>query len=414
MLISNNSSLLSPKTLEDGNFIEREYFERNIFLSSFVYDNDFEGKRFTRFMQKTESKLYQFMIEKIPVPELDEFTDIYAMLKDCICTYIYNAHTNTEPIKKGSFLKIFWNYVIDLSDIYALPEEIIEEVTLGKENIQGYELPLTEIIMEELKEAAKYYIMLHSISGKITKEIYMKCVPTTAKDCMFIIQICLNRVMLDVERCLRSFLSTFARDMIHNNTIQKNNAIIQKQETEIEKLKKQLDIKDAQIHTINQKKEELEKKLLSADYKKDYTALYHEKEAIAKKCSQMEEKYQKLKEEINSQQKEVPKIDTPKRKLNKKLKYLFVVNSDIYLAKTIQEVFPNSTIKIKNITTQIIQGMDAVVFITGNIKHSDYYKTRNICKNSNVPYVHSCKLNIEQIITDMEQALKEERFYYDD
>lgn len=344
-----------------GNIMPMSFFVQKVFMESFVYNAKFEGKRFQRFVKKSLDNMCDFIIENFCMKEKES---PYEFVFDFIAAFL-------DGVLPRRVQNLIWSCSCD---------EYIETTDLEK------------IIKEQFKETCKYQIMLNQASRDVGEENYMKCVPETPLELMFFFQTWLNRTLICIRR--------------HEYPYKEKD--FEELKTENKKLKKEKEEQERsakmQIKILKDRIKQTEEKDADSDLRKKYAKLYHEKQQLERKYEQLKQAKEEKKEE---EKKEVKKED---KELRKDLKYMFVVNSDIYLANNIREQFPNAVMKVKGF--EQVKGVDAVVFVTGNITHEMYTHAKRYCQKLNIPMVHSARLNMEQIIKDMENGLKnEEKFW---
>lgn len=169
-----------------------------------------------------------------------------------------------------------------------------------------------------------------------------------------------------------------------------------------------LSVLESKLEAEQKKNEALEDKL------RDIGNEHHqEKIAMQKRYDKLNDKYNDLQKFADELQSDIAEEDTNEiaatydvDSVDMDGKYAFVVAGDVRIQQTLKELFPNC--QIVNTTTYDTRNrnLDAVVFLTGCIKHKLYTGLKGQCIKYDIPWAHCSSSNINNIKIAILKALE--------
>lgn len=381
------------------------------YRNSFVYDENFEGKRFNKYVQKTKDYIYENYL-KIVYPLEDEngisfVHNFDEQIINFFCTY-YLTDTFEEHENTGyhSIFNCFNEYAVPDFDSTAIDGDFLEKFLMSayKNEIKNETYSLGYIIESETRLACKEHIRRIVLkSDNIDETNYFLTLPQSVEDAILILDDILNRVKIDIEKLCKSqivneaiksqtegfFKGSIERLQKENNSlnqeIEKLNNIIQTKENDIKNL-------NTKLSTINEKNNEYIDILLS-----NIRKLERQNTKIKGKYERLLDKYKALKENsINDVEDIENDIVQEFNELDLNGKYLFIAYNDITFQNTILQTFTNATFSDTNANINS-SSTDMVIVLTAHIDHSVYYGIKEQCKTKNIPLIHCNFSNVELI-----------------
>lgn len=404
----NNINKLTPNPdfLKDLEKIKPKVSPIVLYDKSFVFDDNFEDKRFFRYVDKVKQFIFnelktsygKKMTEedknsKIPAINLTEFIiDFFAgyyMLED---DFIHN--------KKTIYSNIHNYYIENNSDTDELLE--LKDNFFSQKKISLLE----DMIEYETKSACKQFIRLKSAElGNIDKSNYFLTQPKTTIEALTIFKMIIDWVYIDLERFFIDNNKVSSNDCKDIN-LNEYKSKIEELEKQIEEERKNSSDKSFKIKYLEEKIEKRENKE-NSDLQRvieNNFELQRKFDKLTRKYNSLAEKYNTLKEQFDEENIEIVEKEVSLIELNPYGKYLFVLSEESSFMDVIVDAFPNVEFcfENKNISKK---GYDMVVCITSHIDHSTYLGIKAQCKTNNIPFVHCKHSNIPLIRQLMSERL---------
>ena len=368
----------------------KEYF------CSYIYQ--VSEKRINRYKKKAESECVNFLYEKFP--DIKKFNlPFYEILIYLILIKLFDSEKDNYA---EDFFKIIHDYYLLDKSLKKNKESLlaIEESLYKDTNI----LKLADFHFEN---ACKRFIARRSYSKDYNESNFMQCLPIEEEDCLSLIEDCLNGFWVDASHYLKGIISVEDdtnhpfRDQISSlenqiKKLEKDNSVLLKKNNEycmqIQFLKKDIE----QIRNYSDNK-----------YEKIISELKRENENYKKKLKTFTKKESISSEEPLPEEKILEKPIPAAMELDTSLNYIFITDPEYRSSKRIEQTFPNSLITKETISYAQTKNVTAVIFLTKNLKHSDYYKSKDFCIDHDIPYIHCVPVNVDSIKEKMLHDLKD-------
>lgn len=267
---------------------------------------------------------------------------------------------------------------------------------------------LLKMIDYEINRACKLQIIRKGIrfyeqdDKEIDESNYQLTLVNTDDDAFSMLSDILSSVIINIQAMIASPESSISFKVSETKTFQK---LKEKHENlKAENLK----LKENEQNLISENKR-LNLQIFSFEISKEKRndSLIERNEILSRQVSLLEKKYQSLMEDYNRQKEKLKELQTDEtvnqiqeksiiKEIDVNAKYVFVVDKAINLSKRLLDEFPNATI-IDDTTGINVYSADLVISITKNIDHSTYYAVKNVCKASNIPFIHCLSKNIDLI-----------------
>jgi len=367
------------------------------YLHSFAMDENFKGKRFSRFVTKAKLDLFEYVKKNTPA-----FHKIYhhgpfkiTNIDDYIfANIVIYVHSLNENYKK----------MTSLLHLFHLPE--IPSVLIAKKDLEElkdvfiHESVIYKMIHYELENTYQEHIAYLSAKNSNINEInYVReLLPFSDPDQLKILNEAFYKIIVSFEHLIlinedykgdnnEELLQTTQQMydyMFQNEKLEEKN---EEQNQLIEKLKKDLQKKNEETRLlVKRNTEELRKE--NYELLKNNEEL---KEKLKKQTSQ--EISTTIEEEIIEKKCDSDSI------LNKDIddyQLLFIISDRCTFLKELQKAFPTARITFKNYENSISKS-DYVVVFTNYVNHTTYYHVKEICKQTNTNLLHCRNSNIERI-----------------
>lgn len=363
------------------------------YLHSFAMDEDFKGKRFSRFVTKAKLDLFEYVKDNTP-----SFDKIYhngpfkiTNIDDyLLANMVIYVHSLNEDYKKMKVL-------LHLFNLPEVPSILIAKKDLEEvKDIFAQGSVIYKMIHHELENVYQEYIAYLSAKNPTINEVnYIReLLPLSDPDQLKILNEAFYKIIVSFEHLIlinedykgdngEELLDVTKQmfDTMHENEKLEEKLIEQKQL--IEKLKEDL-----------QKKNEKARLLV----KRNTEELRKENYELLKDNEELKEKLKKqTSEEIAiTEEKEEERIITTSNKDINDYQLLFIISDRCTFLKELQKAFPTARITFKNYENSIPKS-DYVIVFTNYVNHTTYYHVKEICKQTNTNLLHCGNSNIERI-----------------
>lgn len=378
---------------------------------SFIYDDDFRGKRFSRYVEKTKSYIFENYAKKYYLKIISDFKIVnlndfvikifhlyYAYLKNNFFENDENE-SNNKSIESEGILRAFHKYTLIDFDLGIDRRNLLEKFLTYpylKKGMKGFSL--NYFIDEEIKNACADFIRKKSLSNKnLDKSNYFLTLPDSDIDAIYIFEDVINRVNVDVSRFIRSEITSWYNEASRDEVLKGLHEELDEEKDYTCELEEELKKKNKECLILKEKLGKIEiieeeKRRIIND---DYWSLEKQHLKLKEKYNNLLSKYSTLKDtaKIDSQneQAELQFIDVDVNK-----RYLFIAYDDITFKDNILNVFKNSFFSDKNFNIDS-NSVDIVIVLTTHIDHSTYYSVKEQCKTKNIPFLHSSFNNVDLI-----------------
>lgn len=371
------------------------------YLHSFAMDEDFKGKRFSRFVTKAKLDLFKYVKDNTP-----SFDKIYhngpfkiTNIDDyLLANMVIYVHSLNEDYKK---MKV-------LLHLFHLPE--IPSILIAKKDLEEVKDVFAQgpviykMIHHELENIYQEYIAYLSAKDPNINEVnYVReLLPLSDSDQLKILNEAFYKIIVSFEHLIlinedykgdngEELLDVTKQmfDTIHEN--EKLEEKLTEQKIIIEKLKNDLQKKNEETRLlIKRNTEELRKE--NYELLKNNEELREElREKLKKQTSQ--EISMTIEEEII--EKECDSDITVNKEIND-YQLLFIISDRCTFLNELQNAFPTAKITFKNYENSIPKS-DYVVIFTNYVNHTTYYHVKEICKQTNTNLLHCGNSNIEKV-----------------
>ena len=365
------------------------------YLFSYIYE--VPEKRINRYKKKAEVECLHYLYESLP--GINKNLSLYQILIELITTAI--LHPDDDSCV---------SYLFKMVHDYYISDDFLErnhETLLAMGDIFKEDANYIKLAEFHFENACKRFIARRSCSDNYNLSNFMQCLPKQDEDFLSILEDCLNGLWIDILRCLKDTLST-----------QKNNThSFMSQLSAMEEKNKELQDQNAALYKKNDEyctqirylKKDIEQMRNYSDnkYKNIIAELKRENDSYKKKIEAFSKKENPHTEEIIPKEKEE---DTPypeDMEVDTSLNYIFITDPEYRSSKRIEQTFPNSLITKETISYAQTKNVTAVIFLTKNLKHSYYYKSKDFCVDHNIPYIHCVSVNVDSIKEKMLHDLKD-------
>lgn len=384
-----------------SNFEVMQDKDRSVFYkytNSFTESPSFSQKRFSRYVEKVADVLLEYCRKLFPNQKIYNLNEWYI---DTLNYYFrVKLFGKSETNYNYDFIKLIDTYAVSFYIYY----------TNTRDNLMNYlsdayskiDMSINEIITVELDNACKKYLNRKAITdGELNEANYItRAIPETPMEKLDLLEDILNRCVISIEHITSSDLSVSTIEIVKDGAVQKAKKELSAKNTQIENLTKEMDLLRFQAKTEKKQKESAIQTLGSANIQK--------KQAVSPSYHQKVKRDIKAKKDTNKrsevfQHKLLEGTETVKETERKELpqlcdfgNYVFVVNSDLRLAKRIKSEFPKSHIisgskKIK------LENVDMVIAMTRSISHAWYYGIKKQCKTKGILFVHCPSTNMDEL-----------------
>ena len=378
---------------------KKQYKIIDDYIDSFAYG--ISNKRLNRFVSKAAPPCENFINEVFPRAD-GKKPPLYVSLLDLIGYAVVYHNEEKTPL---DFSRIINEYAVE-------DEEFFEDVEyFFPDDEELFMQPrFMEIAEKEFKMACRRYIRNKALSGRINDSNFMNCVPQKTEDILQLLTEVINGLWISITNELKYwFLECISDDCEEDESFFDTEQEIKDLKQEINAIKKEKENLENQIRFLKVEKETIRNTLFQKNIK--------DKEELVKERDFYKKKYESLlssnkekpieKTIINEEKQQIILPAENDEELDLTKHYVFVTGPHYLYAKKIENEFPNSVLTTIRVERAQVIGADAVVFLTKNLKHSDYYKAKDICKDNNIPYVHTACINIDEIKKVMFDAFKE-------
>lgn len=363
------------------------------YLHSFAMDENFKGKRFSRFVTKSKLDLFKYVKDNTPA-----FDKIYhngpfkiANIDDyLLANMVIYVHSLNENYKKMKVL-------LHLFNLPEVPSILIAKKDLEEvKDIFAQGSVIYKMIHHELENVYQEYISYLSAKNPTINEVnYIReLLPLSDPDQLKILNEAFYKIIVSFEH-----LILINEDYKGDNGEELLDVTKQMFDTmhENEKLEEK---NEEQKQLIEKLKEDLQKKNEEARLlvKRNTEELRKENYELLKDNEELREKLKKQTSQeitITEEQKEERMITTFEKDIND-YQLLFIISDRCTFLKELQKAFPTARITFKNYENSIPKS-DYVVVFTNYVNHTTYYHVKEICKQTNTNLLHCGNSNIEKI-----------------
>lgn len=377
--------------IPDISLMECEYRD------SFVFDEDFTGKRFQRYVNKIKNFIYDKYINIV-------YEDIANTLSsknlvEFIIEFFQNYYLTDyeDDDMDGMLFDCFYEYC------HPTEKDDLDEQSLFNYLLMPHmDAPLSfeDIINKEIEKVCKDYIRFRCIEMKeVDESNYFQTLPENPGYAMVLFDRIVNYIKIDIDNFCSQKRAKEMRKILKQKTVKtladENNELsdrIEELEKEVVENKKTINILNSKLKHSSLPKKSNEIQLLSEQNE----ALVRQNDKLKEKYNQLLNKYEALKEKNKEKITEREKQEEELKELNKDGKYLFISYEDVTFKRAVLDEFPNSDFCDSNININA-SSVDLVVVLTEHINHSTYYAIKEQCKQKNIPLVHCRFSNLELI-----------------
>lgn len=363
------------------------------YLHSFAMDEDFKGKRFSRFVTKAKLDLFEYVKDNTP-----SFDKIYhngpfkiTNIDDyLLANMVIYVHSLNEDYKKMKVL-------LHLFNLPEVPSILIAKKDLEEvKDIFAQGSVIYKMIHHELENVYQEYIAYLSAKNPTINEVnYIReLLPLSDPDQLKILNEAFYKIIVSFEHLIlinedykgdngEELLDVTKQmfDTMHENEKLEEKLIEQKQL--IEKLKEDLQKKNEKARLLVKRNTE--------ELRKENYELLKDNEELREKL-----KKQTSEEIVITEEKEEEQIITSSYKDINDYQLLFIISDRCTFLKELQKAFPTARITFKNYENSIPKS-DYVIVFTNYVNHTTYYHVKEICKQTNTNLLHCGNSNIERI-----------------
>lgn len=376
------------------------------FFESFVYNDDFTGKRFNRYVEKTK----EYIFDKVSTifPDMNEENETCKEMRnfnDFVTEFLYSYYFYPKETKEAysTFSHIIHEYKLLPAQITNKEKlDYLETFFMMPNEVDDNDYTIYDFIEYETRIACREFIKERAMKmDHVDSSNYFLTLVDNTNDALMILTDVLNWVHIDLQEMLSKKVDNKgeASSNVDSKAVDILNEQIKDMTSVLDALKKELEVKDKKINELSDKlsKKEKEVKELAGEHIEYNNALERENSKLKGKYNDLLGKYNDLKQKaeskdneeiIEAQEKEIKELD-----LNGN--YLFIISNAATFKGKIQETFPNAN--FSNNSNINVNNVDMVVIITTHVDHSTYYRVKDICKTNNVPVIHCKFSNIELI-----------------
>ena len=384
------------KALDTMNNMDENY------LHSFAMDDDFKGKRFSRFVTRAKLDLFEYV--KNNTPSFDriyhngpfKMTNIDDYLLANIVIYIHSLNEEYEKMK----------VLLHLFNLPEVPSVLISKKDLEEvKDVFAQGPVLYKMINQELENTYQEHIAYLSAKNSNINEInYIReLLPLSDPDQLKILNEAFYKIIVSFEHLIlinEDYKGDNGEELLDVtkqmfDTIKENEKLeekIEEQETLIETLKNDLQKKNEEMRMlVKRNTDELRKEnyeLLKINEElKEKLKKQLPSQTSTEECIMIEENEEKT-EEININD----------------YRLLFIISDRCTFLNELQQAFPTAKIVFKNYENTISKS-DYVVVFTNYVNHTTYYHVKEICKQTNTQLLHCGNSNIEKVKEILEKNM---------
>ena len=363
------------------------------YLHSFAMDEDFKGKRFSRFVTKAKLDLFKYVKDNTP-----SFDKIYhngpfkiTNIDDyLLANMVIYVHSLNEDYKK---MKV-------LLHLFNLPE--VPSILIAKKDLEEVKDVFAQgpviykMIHHELENVYQEYIAYLSAKNPTINEVnYIReLLPLSDPDQLKILNEAFYKIIVSFEHLIlinEDYKGDNGEELLDVtkqmfDTIHANEKLEEKNEEQkqlIEKLKEDLQKKNEETRLLVKRNTE--------ELRKENYELLKDNEELREKL-----KKQTSEEIAITEEKEEEQIITHSYKDINDYQLLFIISDRCTFLKELQKAFPTARITFKNYENSIPKS-DYVVVFTNYVNHTTYYHVKEICKQTNTKLLHCGNSNVEKI-----------------
>jgi len=371
------------------------------YLHSFALKDDFRGKRFSRYVGKVKSELYEFV--KQATPNFELIYKYKGFQTTNIADYFYaNLVIYTHSLDDT------FPYVKQLLHLFNIPE--VPSVILDPKNLELIEDTLSQgeviysMIESELENVCQDYIAYMDGKNKDVNEInYIKMtLPLSNTDCLKLLNESFFKMIVSLEHLIminNDYSTDLGKEII--DACKQLQFMNEENEQLKEKLQTETELVEKLKNTIHEN-EEKHRKLLN----KTTEELRRENYELLKELDQLKEK-RTINEKIEKEVIQEKIKEDVQEKINvQQLRLLFIISDRCTFLNELQAAFPNAKITFKNYQLSIPK-YECVVVFTSYVNHTTYYHVKDICKQTNTPLLHCANSNIEKVKELLDEKINE-------
>ena len=369
----------------------------NGYLNSFVRDENFRGRRFTRYIGKVKDGLFVYV--KNNTPNYDLIYNYNAFKTTNILDYFYaNLIIYTQCMnRKLEHLKP----VLFLFNLPEVPSIILD----GNEKLIDNTLSNTNIIYpmidDEIANAClEHLAYLSGLNEEINEVNYIReTLPFSDVDNLKLLNDIFFRLIVNLEHLIminHDYTSTLGEEVVAARI--ENDELIE----DMEKIEKELFEKNQLIEKLKtdilneREKQKRNARKMNEEILKENYELLKENEKLREKIEEMNKG--EMREEMRESEGETLPSDSQVDNLidltSKKL--VFIISERCTFLNELQNAFPNAKITFKNYEHSI-EKSDVVVVFTQYVNHTTYYDVKEICRLSGTKMLHCNYSNIEKV-----------------
>lgn len=378
---------MEEKELEKLKIMDHPY------LDSFVREDEFQNKRFGRYLKRIETQLFEFVTNNTPYFN-GRYKENVTNLTDYLYISLMALMDNLDKKDK--------NYIVGLHifDINQMPKivvsnkqkEMIERALAQDKLIYGL---FDDIFPKVIIEYLSYNVAMNKNINEIN--YIRETLPLSDTDMLRLLNQIFMYFIIEFEHLAfftnvyEKHLKTGVRELFKDYT----SAMTQNEElnTELTKYKMILENLNEELQTSKAKSKQLINEYTQELRNKNYQ-LNKENEKLKKEIDKLKEmnreKFSMIKREIKEENKENESLNI------NHLNLLFIISDDCTFLNELQAAFPNAKITFKNYEASIPKS-DYVIVFTSYVNHPTYYGVKEICKQTNTKLIHCTNSNIEKI-----------------
>lgn len=363
------------------------------YLHSFAMDEDFKGKRFSRFVTKAKLDLFEYVKDNTP-----SFDKIYhngpfkiTNIDDyLLANMVIYVHSLNEDYKKMKVL-------LHLFNLPEVPSILIAKKDLEEvKDIFAQGSVIYKMIHHELENVYQEYIAYLSAKNPTINEVnYIReLLPLSDPDQLKILNEAFYKIIVSFEHLIlinEDYKGDNGEELLDVtkqmfDTMHENEKLEEKNEEQkqlIEKLKEDLQKKNEEARLLVKRNTE--------ELRKENYELLKDNEELREKL-----KKQTSEEIAIAEEKEEEQIITSSYKDINDYQLLFIISDRCTFLKELQKAFPTARITFKNYENSIPKS-DYVIVFTNYVNHTTYYHVKEICKQTNTNLLHCGNSNIERI-----------------
>jgi len=363
------------------------------YLDSFVREDEFQNKRFGRYLKRIETQLFDFVVNNTPCFN-GRYKDNVTNLNDYLYISLMALMDNLDKKDK--------NYIIGLHifDIDQMPKivvsnkqkEMIERALTQDKLVYGL---FDDIFPKVIIEYLSYNVAKNPTINEVN--YIRETLPLSETDMLRLLNQFFMYFVIEFEH-LAFFTNVYEKHLKtgvlelfkdYTSTLTKNEEL----NTELTKYKMILENLNEELKITKSKN-----KQVINEYTQE---LRNENYQLNKENEKLRKEIEKLKE-INKEQssKICEKVEEENEEINtvnlEELKLLFIISDRCTFLNELQTTFPNAKITFKNYEA-MIPNVDYVVVFTSYLNHPTYYGIKELCKQMNIKLIHCNHSNMDKI-----------------